>query len=113
MDKTLQEKFEILNSFRELEPGWDGYSAPAIDPGIIESVRKFLVDNFLLKGLAGDYFGDLTVVPTLSGGVQLEFIKGNRSLELEWVAPDKIEYLKVEENTTTPEACLDVLKSWI
>jgi hypothetical protein len=53
-----EDLFARLDSFRDLEPGWDGYGAPAIDPRAIAKAK--------------DLLRPLTVVPTSRGGVQIE-----------------------------------------
>ena len=81
-----------LDGFADLQPGWDtdGY-APAIDTQIIKAAGELIVD--LADQIAHPFY----VVPTLQGGVNLEWRRGPRELELELVSPDRIEYLFTDE----------------
>jgi hypothetical protein len=77
-----------IESLRALAPNWDGYSAPAIDPDVIEAAKAFvakLPENGALRPL---------VVPMSNGTLQLEWHDGPRSLELEFESPYSIRYLE-------------------
>jgi hypothetical protein len=56
-----------LKSLRALKPGWDHEGAAAIDPKAIRDAREFL------KALANTAWDLPSVVPTVRGGVQLEW----------------------------------------
>lgn len=62
-----------LDSFRNLEPGWDSYGAQPIDPRAIAKAQELL--------------NSLTVVPTACGGVQVEASAEGVEIEEE-IGPD-------------------------
>ncbi|MEE9404822.1 MAG: hypothetical protein V3V20_08010 [Algisphaera sp.] len=86
-----------LKSFAELVHGWDGDQAPAICPNVIAAVRDLIVNYADL--IASPFF----VVLTLEGGVQLEWRRGSRELELELINPFQIEYLFTDEDKGVSE----------
>jgi hypothetical protein len=63
---------ERLLSFRDLQHGWDSYSAVAIDPGAITAALDLLIR-------LGDGW---TPVPCSDGGVQLEGYVEERHVEI-------------------------------
>jgi hypothetical protein len=77
-----------LDSLRVLNPNWDGYGAPAIDPAIIEAARSFLA-TLPLGSIPRPQ-----VVPLSNGALQLEWHAGPKSLELEFETPASIRYLQ-------------------
>jgi hypothetical protein len=91
-----------LRALGELAPNWDGYGAPAIDPGVIEAAEAFVAK------LPGDLAARPRVVPTSNGALQLEWHAGPKSLELEFESPHSIRYLQwnpdegVEEEDSFP-----------
>lgn len=95
IDKCLQE----LEDLKKLPHDWaKPDDCATINPDIISSAKSFVKsykNYLLLKPM---------VVPMLSGNVQLEFHKSNNIdgdssiLELEFITPKKIHYLKDKEN---------------
>jgi hypothetical protein len=85
-DPWLREQLDLL---RGLQTGWDGYQAPPPARDIIDAVGRFINEV-----LSSHFVPRPTVVPTMSGGVQLEWHKGTRSLELEFESSDRIHYLR-------------------
>ncbi len=67
-----------IDSFADLETDWDSYGAPPITEGSREAA-KLALD--ILDGTK------VQVVPTCSGGVQIEWHNENGDLELE-IMPD-------------------------
>jgi hypothetical protein len=65
-----------IKSFEQLTVGWDGYSAPAIPKKVISNTLMILesVKNITLLP---------EVFPTPRESIQLEYDKGERSLEIE------------------------------
>jgi len=86
-----------LESFANLTHGWDGDQAPTICPQVIAATRKLISSHADL--IASPFF----VVPTLEGGVQLEWRRGSRELELELINPSQIEYLFTDEDQNISE----------
>lgn len=85
-----ESKQVVSDDFRRLESlphGWDGYNAPPIDREILRTVARFL------DGLS-ESAPQPNVVPTMTGGVQLEWHEGRKSLELEFETADRIHYLR-------------------
>jgi hypothetical protein len=80
--------YSRLQRLRELPSNWNGYGAEPIDPGIQSSAQRVL-DKLALGGV-----GAPQVVPMTHGRLQLEWHKGNRSLELEFESCDSIRFLK-------------------
>lgn len=77
-----------LNALRDLAPGWDGYRAKRVQPDVIEAaihaitaIRPHLSPRPHVAALA-------------SGGLQLEWVSGERTLEVEFETADKIHYLR-------------------
>jgi len=64
-----------LEDLEALKPNWDSYGAAAIDPACIVRAREVeqLLDSFTM--------GPPSIVPTSSGGVQLEWHKHGLDLE--------------------------------
>ncbi|HEX5442750.1 MAG TPA: antitoxin family protein [Pirellulales bacterium] len=91
-----------IDRLAALEPNWDGYGAPAINPGIIAAAREFT------GWLASYSTAQPLVVPMSSGALQLEWHRGQKILELEIEDPTTIHYLKwdpaagVEEEDVFP-----------
>lgn len=78
-----------LNRLATLPDNWDGYDASPINENCIATARR------LVKSLAGATPRP-RVVPLSTGGVQFEWDKGGRSLEIGVDAPDEINYLKFD-----------------
>jgi hypothetical protein len=91
-----------LDALAKLQPNWDGYDAPAIDPAIIAAARGFvraLPDNVAFRP---------RVVPMSTGNLQLEWHEKTKILELEFEDSSMIHYLQwhpecgIEEEDTFP-----------
>lgn len=91
-----------LDRLSALQPNWDRYGAPAIDPKIIEAARSFV--SALPQNLA---FRP-RVVPMSTGNLQFEWHEGPKILEIEFEKPDSIRFLQwhpdnqVEEEDSFP-----------
>ncbi|MEM9915893.1 MAG: hypothetical protein AAF911_13110 [Planctomycetota bacterium] len=81
-----------LQSFGNIRANWDGDGAQAIDGKVIDVAMSFIQSNADL--IESPFY----VVPTHFGGVQLEWVRGLRELELEFVSPDRIDYLFTDED---------------
>jgi hypothetical protein len=84
----IEEVRADIERLRHLDPNWDGYGAPAIDPAIIDAAKSFVAS------LPATCLIPPHVVPTSSGALQLEWHDGPKSLELEFESPDSIRYLQ-------------------
>ncbi|KKN79650.1 hypothetical protein LCGC14_0338540 [marine sediment metagenome] len=69
------DKFQKLDSFLKLEPGWDSYGAPAISRKALFAAQNIM---FHLLTNAPSFIG-----PTSHGGVHLEWNHGGYSIEIE------------------------------
>jgi hypothetical protein len=96
-----------LDDLARLNPNWDGYGAPAIDPSIIAAARKFiqaLPETLVLRP---------RVVPMSTGNLQFEWHHGSKILELEFETPEMIHFLQwhpeagVEEEATFRASDID------
>jgi hypothetical protein len=96
-----------ISALNGLRPGWDGYGAPAIDPGIIASAHR------LIKALPENLAFRPRVVPMSTGNLQFEWHHGKKVLELEFESADTIRFLQwhpeqnVEEEDVFPVADTD------
>lgn len=73
----LDEAVEELRGLLRLPPGWDSYASAPIDAGVASNVMH------LLKLLVRERAPRPTLVPTVAGGVQLEWYGGGLEAQLE------------------------------
>ncbi len=86
-----------LERVRRLRQNWDGDGADPINPAIIATASRFLAKF-------GDSFRTSPrVVPMTMGRVQLEWHRGNRSLEIEFETPELVHYLKWDSDEAIEE----------
>ena len=96
-----------LDELGRLQPNWDGYGSPVIDPDIIAAARGFV------RSLPKDIAYRPIIVPMSTGNLQFEWHKASKILELEFETPQLIHYLqwhpesKVEEEGTFPATNID------
>jgi hypothetical protein len=102
IDKPLS--LAQLDRLRDISEGWNGYGAQVIDRITIEAAKQFIND------LPDDAITTPLVVPMTRGRLQFEWHRGNRSLELEFENPRRINYLKVDDDTGVEEE--DSLYLW-
>jgi hypothetical protein len=101
---------ESLAALRGFTTNWDGYGAAPLDPQNLNAARRFI------QSLPEDAAPTPMVVPMTRGRVQLEWHRGNRSLELEFENPMTIHYLKwdsdlgVEIEDVIPIERIEVLR---
>jgi hypothetical protein len=89
-----------LNELLSLPPNWNSYGARPIDPVIVRAARE------MLHRLAQPHTPRPNVVPTVRGGVQLEWHTGGIDLELEFSSPDHV-HTYYEEGESSEEADFD------
>jgi hypothetical protein len=85
-------------SLRRLEHGWDTYQARSPEKRSLEFALQFLRDSI---GVLLDYGIEVPtpfLVPTPTGGVQLEWKVMDRELELEIPKPSQFEFLAVDSD---------------
>ena len=91
-----------LTSFRDLRPGWNGYASRIISPQAILVARRLLtliLEQLWIQGDNGA-FPDV-VVPVPNGGVQFEWRRGVRELEVSIGPTGGLGYLLSEQNDDT------------
>ena len=71
---TLRKFVQLL----DLPPNWDGYSARAVDPAILERALRVLLD-VVPPGAPVPY-----IVPSPAGGIQVEWHERHADVELEF-----------------------------
>jgi len=81
---------EQLNDLRRLRFGWDGYRGAPISKEIITAAIA------MINALDDHIAPRPRVVPTTSGGLQLEWNRPDRALELEFEKRDMVHYLRWE-----------------
>jgi hypothetical protein len=89
----------ILGSIEELgrlEEGWNGYGADRIEPRMMKTAKAFVTSLAVSTPQP-------QVVPMTRGRLQLEWHRGNRSLELEFESPTSIRYLKFDPDRGVEE----------
>jgi hypothetical protein len=85
---AAEKQFQALAA---LADNWDGDGASALDPKLVEAARK------LLRALVAEQiFSKPHIYPTRSGGVQLEWERGERYFEIEVVSPTAVELYYVD-----------------
>ena len=85
LDKVIGD----LDKISKLPANWDSYGSPKISENIIFAAKKFLYN---LEYVSIDA---PRVVPISGGGIQFEWLYGDRELELEFLESENIGYLKV------------------
>jgi hypothetical protein len=73
-----------------MKAGWDGYRSPAIGQAAIAGALNVLG---MLEGLA---LPKPHVSPVAGGGIQIEWEKGDKELELEFARTGALAYLKAD-----------------
>jgi hypothetical protein len=77
-----------LDDLKILPSNWSAYGANPIDRRTIEAAKE------LILAVPSDIIEPPRVVPMTRGRLQLEWHRGNRSLELEFETSDNIHFLK-------------------
>ena len=73
----MSKQLDTLDHLATLTPGWDSYGAAAIDKRCIADCR------LLLEMLRPEWSQQAIIVPTSSGGVQVEWHMAITDLEVE------------------------------
>lgn len=77
-----------LDHLATLQPNWDGYGAPQINPRTIDAAKA------LVNSLPENIVKRPKVVPMSSGNLQFEWHEDSKTLELEFESSQRIHYLK-------------------
>lgn len=80
--------YRSLDELQAFQANWDGYGAAPLDRLNLDAARRFV------ESLPDGAIPHPMVVPMTRGRVQLEWHRGNRSLELEFETPATIHYLQ-------------------
>ncbi len=94
----LEQQIRQLAAFRHLQPGWNGYQGRAITPQAITAAHRLLalILEQLWFSARNTAFPDV-IVPVPDGGVQFEWRRGARELEV-GIGPDgALGYLLTEQ----------------
>jgi hypothetical protein len=94
--EAYRQVYERATALRQLEHGWDTYQARSTERRSLDFALQFLRDSI---GVLLDYGIEVPtpfLVPTPSGGVQLEWKVLDRELELEIIKPSRFEFLAVD-----------------
>jgi hypothetical protein len=89
----LKQTLESLPKLLNLPPNWDGYGALPIDSRCAEFALSILIQ------IMGDTTPPPSVVPTVSGGVQLEWHMKGIDLEVEVSSPTQGSYYVFDHRT--------------
>ena len=112
--EPIQQAIRQALALRQLSRGWNSYDARAIsDRAVAHAIRFLLYTASDIKAIARP-----SVVPTVRGGVQLEWHSGGVDLEVEfgtrgpvsWCAEDRQTGTSYEEPVTGHE---DELQIWL
>lgn len=85
--------------FRALSDGWDSYKATSPAKSTIDFALNFLQDATSMFAAYSLVLPTPFFAPTLNGGVQFEWEKSGRELELEITRPNDFCYLKVSDHS--------------
>jgi hypothetical protein len=79
----LEPVIEAIRDLAELKPGWNDEGAPAIDARSVSQALQFLAAE------VSPWTAAPSVVPTPTGGVQLEWHRGGLDVEIEFNANEE------------------------
>jgi hypothetical protein len=86
----LAETEQAIQELLRLPPNWNSYGAQPIRPDVVRAAKD------LLPGIVQKQTPQPNVVPTVRGGVQLEWHLGDIDLEIEIDAPGQFQVLFVD-----------------
>jgi hypothetical protein len=100
MPQPLRRMIDEVDELANLPENWDGYGSPPIQSAVRRTAYKLveLLDNL---GLPNPHFA-----PVSGGGLQLEWQKEKRELELEIFPNGKVSFLMVEDSGEMNEGAL-------
>jgi hypothetical protein len=109
---TFQPVLEMLSKIHDLDRGWNSHDARPITRESMEAAVKFILEHI------PDTSSMPFVVPTVRGGVQLEWHRGGFDIEIYINEEGKIEFFAAD-STTGEEVEGDIesetllLKNWL
>ena len=97
---NLNRMLDKLAQLSELPENWDGYGSPCVQPAVKETAVDLI--HLLHKiGMPVPHFA-----PVSGGGIQLEWHKTDRELELEILPDGDVAFLKVNGSEEMEEGVL-------
>ena len=90
--KWIKSLEQTLDNFRTLQAGWDSYGGIPVNDGAIEHAKQFL-NNALFSTLDMPF-----VTPTSCGGVQVEWTRNNKDLEITFLSLTELHYFYSDSN---------------
>ena len=98
IDEGFGEVFKRIGHFARLEPNWDSYDSPSIEKECIGRGISFLKKLFQWREEIGLRIPAPFVAPLSDGGIQFEWEKGTRYLEISIVPKSPtIDYLATDQ----------------
>lgn len=102
----LEDSQDELHKLKELPENWDSYGSPRIKDISVTTTANLLID------LAKFGMPKPQIFPVSGGGLQLEWQRNMRELEIEVLPDGSIEYLKVYEDGEMTEDSIDKTNVW-
>jgi len=93
-----------ISELAQLADNWDSYGSPPLQPAAIEHASEALDCLSTLQLPSPQIF------PVPGGGIQLEFEKDRRELQIEFLPDGSIEYLKIASNGEMLEGSIPLSK---
>lgn len=106
INEWLEDSQNQLHQLSKLPENWDSYGSSRIKPTSVEKTADLLID------LAKFGMPTPSIFPVSGGGIQLEWQKGKRELEIEILPNGEIEFLKVYENGEMQEGRISKQYIW-
>ncbi len=100
MPLALQQMFDKLAALASLPENWDGYGSLPLQP-LAKKTASNLLRMIFLHGLPIPHF-----VPVSGGGIQMEWQKNKREMELEVLPNGEILFLVVDQTGRMQEGSL-------
>lgn len=94
---SLLESLRRIEKLKALQPNWDSYGSPPVQPAAAQAAVQ------VLYAAQADYCPPPRIVPVPGGGLQIEWARGSRELEIEMLPDGSIEFLRVEGSQTFEE----------
>jgi hypothetical protein len=100
MPQLLRQMFDRLTKLAELPENWDGYGSPRLQPSAMETASDLLVMLSHLR-MPMPHFA-----PVSGGGLQLEWQRDKKELELEILPSGEVSFLIVDDTGQMLEGTL-------
>jgi hypothetical protein len=86
-----------LKQLAQLKEDWDSYGSPPLSPELLKNAEEFL-NNIEFENIPSPF-----IAPIPGGGVQFEWFKEGRELEVEFTDRFIIGYLKIVDDESVDE----------